>query len=114
MAPIWWNLLKEFIEGYIIHTLASICRYDESAHVVEFLFDNSSETYWQSAVDETPVTVQLQLSSLTNLSKIFISFESGLPTFATLEYMMDSQWKPLQYWADNCTSRGITERSVLN
>ena len=81
--------------------------------MVEFLFDNSSDTYWQSAEGETPVAVQLELASLTSLSKIFISFQSALPTFATLEYMLNSQWEPLQYWADDCTTRGINERSAL-
>ena len=89
-----------------------LCRYDEAARVVEFLFDNSTDTYWESAAGETPVTVQLRLDSLTNISKIFISFVSPLPTVAMLEYAVDSQWMALQYWADNCTSTGTTERSV--
>ena len=77
-------------------------RYDAAAHVVDFLFDNCSETYWQSAADETPVTIQLQLKTYVNLSKIFIHFESELPQSARLDYFQDPQWVPLQYWASDC------------
>lgn len=81
---------------------------------MEFLFDSSSETYWQSALDETLVTLQVELTAVTNLSKIFITFESVLPTFTTLEYMKNSMWTPLQYWADDCNERGLNERYVIH
>ena len=87
-------------------------RYNEAAHTVEFLLDGSNQTYWQSAANESPVSVQVNLASLTNLSKIFIHFESALPTFAMLEYMQNSQWEPLQYWAENCTNENLNERFV--
>ena len=91
-----------------VHTLQylilSLRRYDATAHAVDFLFDNCSETYWQSAAGVTPVTIQLQLDTYVNLSKIFISFESELPLSAKLEYRHDSQWVPLQYWADDCNA----------
>ena len=99
---------------FVYASSITVYRYNTAAHAVEFLCDDSSESYWQSAVNEAPVTIQVQLSALTNLSKIFITFESALPTFAMLEYMKDSQWTPLQYWADNCGARatGISERYV--
>ena len=113
--PEWFILSMHFsvcIKEVSLYTVSLMHRYNESAHTVEFLADGSSQTYWQSEVGETPVTVQLKLASLTNLSKIFIRFESALPTLAILEYMQNSQWEPLQYWADNCSSTELNERLV--
>lgn len=93
--------MENFTTGTLLHT-ASLHRYNANAHVVDFLFDNCSETYWQSATNVTPVTVQLQLDTYVNLSKIFISFASELPPSVKLEYRQGSQWVPLQYWADDC------------
>lgn len=91
-----------------------IHRYNVTPHVVDLLFDDSSDTYWQSEVNISPVNIQLQLSSVTNLSKIFITFESPLPPSAELDYLdPDSHWVPLQYWADNCTERFSMENDGM-
>ena len=84
----------------------SFSRYNTDAYAVEFLSDGSNETFWRSASNVSPVTVQLHLRSEINLSKIFITFESALPPSAKLEYFNESSlWDPLQYWADDCTER---------
>lgn len=91
-----------------------IHRYNVTPHVVDLLFDDSSDTYWQSEVNISPVNIQLHLSSVTNLSKIFITFESPLPPSAELDYLdPDSRWVPLQYWADNCTERFSMENDGM-
>lgn len=92
---------------YCYHTyVPSFARYNTDAYAVEFLSDGSNETFWQSASNVSPVTVQLHLRSEVDLSKIFITFESALPPSAKLEYLDESSgWVPLQYWADNCTER---------
>lgn len=91
-------------------------RYNVTPHVVDLLFDDSSDTYWQSEVDASIVNIQLHLSSITNLSKIFITFESALPLSVQLDYMYldpDSIWIPLQYWADDCMERFSMENDGM-
>lgn len=83
-------------------------------HVVDLLFDESSDTYWQSEVNTSLVNIQLHLSSVTNLSKIFITFESPLPPSVQLDYLdPDSIWVPLQYWADDCMTRFSMENDGM-
>ena len=81
-------------------------RFNTTSYAVEFISDGNNDTFWRSVTNESPVIVQLQLDQTTNLSKIFIFFESPLPLSAELEYLNEnSMWSPLQYWADNCNER---------
>ena len=91
----------------ILRSLLS--RYNIDAHAVEFLADDSKETYWQSPSGISPVSIQLHLSSKVDLSKIFISFESPLPPSVRLDYYSPEGWSPLQYWADDCNKRFAME-----
>ena len=85
----------------------TFCRYNSSAHVVDFLADNSLETTWQSESGESSVSVTLGLNTSISLSKIFIHFESPLPLAVELQYYhsTNATWQTLQYYADDCVAR---------
>lgn len=84
-----------------------LIRYNSGAHTSDFAADGSNSTYWESDSGQESATISLGFNSTVSLSKVFVHFQSPLPSKATLQFLRDGEtsWEDLQFFADDCSTQ---------
>lgn len=80
------------------------CRYNISAHSVEFIADQNISTYWEPNSDGDIISLVIGFPQLIKLSKVFIRFDTFLPSSVELQYRSSKLWSTIYYFATDCFS----------